>query len=78
MGATERNKSKERIMSHYDITIIGTQKENNLLLHAFKSEIKVLLLHSFRNIIKNENGYTIVFRKEKKNMQISTDILIEM
>jgi len=43
-------------MSHYDITIIGTQKENNLLLHAFKSEIKVLLLHSFRNIIKNENG----------------------
>ncbi|PHS34058.1 MAG: hypothetical protein COA92_03215 [Sulfurovum sp.] len=65
-------------MPHYNITIINKQKENNSLLHAFKSEIKVLLLHSFRNIIKNEDGYTIVFNKEKKNMQISTEILIEM
>jgi len=65
-------------MPHYNITIINKQKENNSLLHAFKREIKVLLLHSFRNIIKNEDGYTIVFHKEKKNIQISTDILIEM
>ena len=65
-------------MSHYDITIINKEKENNSLLHAFKSETKVLLLHTYRNIIKNENGYTIVFHKEKKNMQISTDILIGM
>jgi len=65
-------------MSHYDITIINKEKENNSLLHAFKSETKVLLLHTYRNIIKNENGYTVVFYKGKENMQISTDILIEM
>jgi len=63
-------------MKHYNITIIDTQKENNSLLHAFKSELKVLLLHTYRNIIKDENGYTIVFYKGKKNMQVSTDILI--
>jgi len=63
-------------MKHYNITIIDTQKENNSLLYAFKSELKVLLLHTYGNIIKDENGYTIVFYKGKKNMQVSTDILI--
>ncbi|MEA1879379.1 MAG: hypothetical protein U9N11_01865 [Campylobacterota bacterium] len=65
-------------MPHYDITIIGMEKECTSLSQAFKSSCKVLFLHTFRNTIKNKKGYTIVFNKEKKCMQVSTDILIKI
>jgi len=63
-------------MPHYDITIIGSYQLYTRFKKKFKSRLKIFFVDKFRNSIQIENGYIIVFKKEKKNIQISTDILI--
>jgi len=65
-------------MTHYDITIIGTKKDCMSLARTFKNNLKVLFLDTFRNRIKHEEGYTIILYKDKKNVQIFTDIFINL
>ena len=65
-------------MPHYDITIIGNKKECASLVRVLKSNCRVLLLHTFRNTIKNDDSYTVVFNQEKKCVQISTGLLIRI
>jgi len=65
-------------MPHYDITIIGSYQLYTHFKKKFKNTLKILFVEKFRNSIKTEDGYTIVFSKEKKNLQISTDILINL
>jgi len=63
-------------MPHYDITIIGSYQLYIRFKKKFKNRLKILFVDKFRNSIQTENGYIIIFNKEKKNIQISTDILI--
>lgn len=32
----------------------------------------------YRNVIKNENGYTVILNDKRKNIQVSTDMLIKL
>jgi len=63
-------------MPHYDITIIGSYQLYTRFKKKFKNKLKILFVDKFRNSIQTENGYIIILNKEKKNIQISTDILI--
>jgi len=65
-------------MPHYDITIIGSYQLYTRFKKKFKNKLKILFVDKFRNSIQTENGYIIVFNKEKKNIQISTDILLRI
>ncbi|RUM73700.1 MAG: hypothetical protein DSZ10_02820 [Sulfurovum sp.] len=65
-------------MKHYDITIIGSYQLYTRFKKKFKNRLKILFVERFRNSIQTEDGYVIVFSKEKKNIQISTDILIRL
>jgi len=65
-------------MPHYDITIIGSHQLYTHFKKKFKNKLKILFVDKFRNSIQTENGYIIVFNKEKKNIQISTDILLRI
>jgi len=65
-------------MKHYDITIIGSYQLYTRFKKKFKNRLKILFVERFRNSIQTEDGYVIVFSKEKKNIQICTDILIRL
>jgi len=65
-------------MPHYDITIIGSYQLYTRFKKKFKNKLKILFVDKFRNSIQTENGYIIIFNKEKKNIQISTDILLRI
>ena len=64
-------------MPHYDITIIGSYQLYTRFKKKFKNKLKILFVDKFRNSIQTENGYIIILNKEKKNIQISTEILIQ-
>lgn len=68
-------------MTHYDITIIGKSIEDSSIVEKLKDKYKVLFIEKgshtrYRNSIKTENGYIVILNKEKKNIQISTGVLI--
>jgi len=65
-------------MPHYDITIIGSYQLYTSFKNKFQKGLKILFVKNFRNSIQTENGYIIILNKEKKNIQISTDILLKM
>jgi len=65
-------------MPHYDITIIGSYQLYTSFKKKFKKGLKILFVKNFRNSIQTENGYIIILNKEKKNIQISTDILLKI
>jgi len=68
-------------MPHYNLTIITSQKSNRKLIHALKEQYKILLVDKkkhFRNTIKTQNGYRVILHKEKKNIEISTNLLINL
>jgi len=68
-------------MPHYNLTIITSQKSDNELIHVLEERYNILLIDKkkhFRNTIKTENGYRVILHKEKKNIEISTDLLINL
>ena len=68
-------------MPHYNLTIITSQKSDRKLIHTLKEQYKILLVDKkrhFRNTIKTKNGYIVILHKEKKNIEISTDLLINL
>jgi len=68
-------------MPHYNLTIITSQKSDNTLIHELKERYKVLLVDKkkhYRNTIKTKDGYIVILHKEKKNIEISTEMLISL
>jgi len=64
-------------MPHYDITIIGSYQLYTRFKKKFKNKLKILFVEKFRNSIQTDEGYIIILNKEKKNIQIYTEILIQ-
>ena len=68
-------------MPHYNLTIITSKNSDNELIHALEERYNILLVDKkkhFRNTIKTENGYRVILHKEKKNIEISTEMLIDV
>jgi hypothetical protein len=68
-------------MPHYNLTIITSQSPDTELIHTLKEKYKVLLVDKnkqLRNTIKTEDGYIVIFHEKKKNVEISTEILIKL
>ena len=68
-------------MPHYNLTIITSKNSDSELIHILEEKYKILLVDKkkhFRNTIKTENGYRVILNKEKKNIEISTDLLINL
>lgn len=68
-------------MPHYNLTIITSKTSDSKLIHTLKEKYKVLLVDKktgYRNTIKTEDGYIVILRKEKKNIEISTEMLINL
>ena len=54
---------------------------NPSLIQKLKEKYKVLLVDKkrhYRNRIKTEDGYIIILYQDKKNVEVSTDILLAM
>jgi hypothetical protein len=69
---------EEKIMPHYDITIIGSYQLYTRFKKKFKDTLKILFIEKFRNSIKTKDGYIVILRKEKRNVEISTEIIINL
>ena len=68
-------------MPHYTLTILISKTTNPSLIKKLKERYKVLLVdkkRQYRNRIKTKDGYIIILNQDKKNMEISTDILLAM
>ena len=68
-------------MPHYNLTIITSQSSDTQLIHTLKEKYKVLLVDKkkqYRNTIKTEDGYIVILHKEKKNLEIFTEMLIDV
>ena len=68
-------------MPHYNITIITSQTSDSKLINELKEKYKVLLVDKkrhYRNTIKTKDGYIVILNQEKKNIEISTEMLIEL
>ncbi len=68
-------------MPHYNLTILTSKTTNPSLVHKLKERYKVLLVDKkrhYRNRIKTEDGYIIILNQDKKNVEVSTDILLAM
>ncbi len=68
-------------MPHYNLTIITSQSSDTKLIHELKEKYKVLLVDKkrhYRNTIKTKNGYLVILHKGKKNIEISTEMLIDL
>jgi len=68
-------------MPHYNLTILTSKTTNPSLIQKLKERYKVLLVDKkrhYRNRIKTEDGYIIILHQDKKNVEVSTDILLTM
>ena len=68
-------------MPHYNLTIITSQNSDTKFIHELKEKYKVLLIDKkkhYRNTIKTKDGYIVILNKEKKNIEISTEMLIRL
>ncbi len=68
-------------MPHYNLTILTSKTTNPSLIQTLKERYKVLLVdkkRQYRNRIKTEDGYIIILNQDKKNVEVSTDILLAM
>ena len=68
-------------MPHYNLTILTSKTTNPSLIQKLKERYKVLLVdkkRQYRNRIKTEDGYIIILNQDKKNVEVSTDILLAM
>ncbi len=68
-------------MPHYNLTIITSQHADAQFMHELKEKYKVLLVDKkkhYRNTIKTEDGYIVILHKEKRNIEISTEMLIKL
>jgi len=68
-------------MPHYNLTIITSQSPDTELIHTLKEKYKVLLVDKkkqYRNAIKTDDGYIVILHKEKKNITISTEMLLRI
>jgi len=68
-------------MPHYNLTIITSKQTDNTLIQILKEKYQVLLIDKkkqYRNTIKTEDGYIVILNKEKKNIEISTEMLVDM
>ena len=68
-------------MPHYNLTILTSKTTNPSLIQKLKERYKVLLVDKksqYRNRIKTEDGYIIILKKEKKNIEISTEMYLEL
>ena len=68
-------------MPHYNLTIITSKNANSTLIHALEERYNILLVdkkRDYRNTIRTENGYRVILHKKKKNIEISTDLLINL
>jgi hypothetical protein len=70
-------------MKHYDICILGTNTTNSKEIDALQKLYNVLLLDNssqskirYRNAIKTKKGYILILYKEKQNIQIFTEHLV--
>ena len=68
-------------MPHYNLTILTSRSSNAKLINELKEKFSVLLVDKdkhYRNTIKTENGYIVILHQEKKNVEISTKLLINL
>jgi len=68
-------------MPHYNLTIITSQSSDTKIIHKLKEKYKVLLVDKkkqYRNTIKTDDGYIVILHKEKKNITISTEMLLRI
>ena len=68
-------------MPRYHLTIITSKTSDVQLTHTLEEKYNILLIDKkkdFRNTIKTEDGYLVILYKEKKNVEILTEILIEI
>ena len=68
-------------MPHYNLTILTSKSTNPSLIQKLKERYKVLLVdkkRQYRNRIKTKDGYIIILNKEKKNIEISTEMYLEL
>ena len=68
-------------MPHYNLTIITSQSGDTELIHTLKEKYKVLLVDKkkqYRNAIKTKDGYIVILHREKKNITISTEMLLRI
>jgi len=68
-------------MPHYNLTIITSKPSDSTLINALEQKYNILLVDKkkhYRNTIKTEDGYVIILHKERKNIEISTQVLIEI
>ena len=68
-------------MPYYNLTIITSQSSDTQLIHTLKEKYKVLLVDKkkqYRNTIKTDDGYIVILHKEKKNITISTEMLLRI
>ena len=68
-------------MPHYNLTIITSQSSDSKFIHELKAKYKVLLVDKkthYRNTIKTKDGYIVILHKEKKTMEISTEMIISL
>ncbi len=68
-------------MPHYALTIITSEASDNTLIHTLEEKYNILLVDKkkhFRNTIRTEDGYLVVLHKGKRNIEISTEVLLEI
>ena len=68
-------------MPQYNLTIITSHASDTKLIDKLKERYKVLLVDKkkhYRNTIKTEDGYIVILHQNKKNVKISTEMLIKL
>ncbi len=68
-------------MPHYTLTIISSKTSDAQLTHVLEEKYNILLVDKkkhFRNTIRTEDGYLVVLHKGKRNIEISTEVLLEI
>jgi len=67
-------------MSHYALTILTSSSLSRELSERLEQQYNVLLVDrkkQYRNTIPTDDGYIVILHKEKKNVEISTTMLLD-
>lgn len=67
-----------RLQDHYKVLLVDSHPLNKKYNHTpyYDTCIDTVFSTRYRNTIKSDTGYIVILHKERKNIQISTDILI--
>ena len=76
--STDTSLARHLIGTYHILLVDEEPSKQDTLSLPQSPNIDIAFSTYYRNVIKNENGYTVILNNKRKNIQVSTNMLIKL